>query len=285
MILIADSGSTKTDWVAFGADRKIHEFTTSGFNPLFNSTESIITELKRNVPLSEIREKISAVYFFGAGCSSTDRNKIVFDALTAHFPYAISFVEHDMLGCALAVCDSNPGLACILGTGSNICFFDGHHISDTRHGLGYVLGDEGSGSYFGKKLLSRYLYGLMPQDIETAFTREFNLTKEDIIRKTYKEPNPNVFLASFARFLSDHPGHHFIRDLVHSGFTEFFETNVLSYPESRNHPVHFVGSIAHFFADILNQVAEEKNIELGKIIRKPITGLTDYFMNGGKIPQ
>ena len=190
-----------------------------------------------------------------------------------------------MLGSALAVCDGIPGITCILGTGSNICYFDGKNISDTRHGLGYIIGDEGSGSYYGKKLLAWYLYKILPPDLDKAFFDKYHLDKELIIRKVYKEPDPNVFLASFAKFLSDNREHSFIRKLVYSGMNEFFETNVLSYSESKKVPIHFVGSIAWHFREILQTVANEKNVQIGNIIQKPVNGLAAYFLKGGMMPK
>lgn len=285
MILISDSGSTKADWVAVSNGVITGEYSTKGFNPFFHDKVFITAELSGNAGLNALRDKISAVYFFGAGCSSPERNAIIAEGLKEFFKYAIIAVEHDMLGCALSVCNGEPGLACIIGTGSNICFFDGRHVGSTRHGLGYVLGDEASGSYFGKKLLARYIYGLLPLHLEKSFSEKYQLSKEDIIRHVYSEPNPNVFLASFATFLSDHGDDPFIRSLIRSGIEEFFETNVLSYDESKHHPVHFAGSIAHFFADVIREVAQSKGVAVGNIIRKPINGLTEYFIKGGKIPE
>jgi glucosamine kinase len=285
MILISDSGSTKADWVAVSEGKIIEEFSTRGFNPFFHNKTFITGELSANEGLSRICDKVAAVYFFGAGCSSPERNEIVAEGLRSFFKNAIVSVEHDMLGCALSVCDGQPGLACIIGTGSNICFFDGRYIGSTRHGLGYVLGDEASGSYFGKKLLAWYIYGLLPSHLENAFRAQYQLGKEDIIRKVYSEPNPNVFLAGFATFLSDHGADPFIRNLIRNGIDEFFETNVKAYQESKTYPVHFAGSIAHFFSDVIREVATSKNIKSGNIIRKPISGLADYFIKGGKIPD
>lgn len=284
MILISDSGSTKADWVAVSNGVITGEYSTKGFNPFFHDQNFIITELDNNEGLCAIRDKISAVYFFGAGCSSPDRNSVIAEGLMLFFKNAIVSVEHDMLGCALSVCDGEPGLACIIGTGSNICFFDGRYVGSTRHGLGYVLGDEASGSYFGKKLLAWYIYGLLPEHLGKSFSEKYQLSKEDIIRRVYKEPNPNVFLASFATFLSDHGTDPFIRNLIRKGMEEFFETNVQAYDEYKHYPVHFAGSIAHFFSDVIREVAQAKNIVVGNIIRKPISGLAEYFMKGGKIP-
>jgi len=284
MILVADSGSTKADWIAGNAGAVNAEFHTKGFNPFFHDRNFILNELKDNSALRDFSKKVSMLYFFGAGCSSADRNKIIFDALSEFFPNAIITVEHDMLGSALAVCQGKPGMACILGTGSNICYFDGKIISETRHGLGYIIGDEGSGSYYGKKLLSMYLYKILPDDLQLAFSHAYGLEKEAIITKVYREPNTNVFLASFAGFLSQHADHPFIQKMIYEGMTEFFRTNVLSYKESFTVPVHFVGSIAWFFRETLHAVATENNILVGNIIRKPVTGLADYFLKGGKMP-
>jgi N-acetylglucosamine kinase-like BadF-type ATPase len=285
MILISDSGSTKADWIAVSEGIITGEYSTKGFNPFFHDKTFICAELENNEGLASISDKVSAVYFFGAGCSSPDRNAIISEGLRLFFVNAIVSVEHDMLGCALSVCNGEPGLACIIGTGSNICFFDGRYVGGTRHGLGYVLGDEASGSYFGKKLLAWFVYGLLPAHLDTSFREKYQLSKEDIIRKVYSEPNPNVFLASFATFLSDHGADPFIRNLIRKGMEEFFETNVMAYNESKQYPVHFAGSIAHFFSDVIRDVAQSKNILVGNIIRKPISGLADYFIRGGKIPD
>ena len=284
MILVADSGSTKADWIAGNNGSAVAEFSTKGFNPFFHDKNFILTELNSNVALKAISSEVSMLYFFGAGCSSPDRNKIITDGLTAFFTNAEVIVEHDMLGCALAVCEGKPGVACILGTGSNTCYFDGSQIADSRHGLGYVIGDEGSGSYYGKKLLAWYLYRIVPADLHQEFKSRYHLDKETIIENVYKKPNPNVYLASFATFLSDHASHPFIREMIYNGMLEFFRTNVMSYAESKKVPVHFVGSIAWFFKDILEQVASEYKVQLGNIIRKPVTGLAGYFLKGGKMP-
>lgn len=284
MILIADSGSTKADWIAGSDGSAKIDFQTRGMNPFFHDRKFIIPELESNETCKSIKSKITQLYFFGAGCSSESRNEIIREALSAFFTNANIIVDHDMLGSAIAVCEGKPGIACILGTGSNTCYFDGKNIAQTRHGLGYILGDEGSGSYYGKKLLAWYVYKILPSDLDTAFKEKYALSKEDIISKVYHQPDPNVFIASFARFLSDHSDHPFIIELVERGMKEFFETNVLSYPESKIVPVHFVGSIAWHFREILKKVAEEYYITTGNIIQKPISGLANYFFSGGKMP-
>ncbi len=284
MILVVDSGSTKADWIAGNKSEISGEFQTKGFNPFFHNRDFIFDEIKSNKGLFELRDRISQLFFFGAGCSSPARNEIIREALASVFTHAFVVVDHDMLGCAIAISGGKPGIACILGTGSNISFFDGKNISPVRHGLGYVLGDEGSGSYFGKKLLAYYIYRIMPSELENAFRLKYKLEKEEIISKVYQEPNANVFLASFATFLSDHNSHPYIQALVRSGIHEFFVTNVLSYPECKSTPVHFVGSIAHYFRNIIEDVALQFGIEVGTVARKPVNALADYFLSGGKMP-
>ncbi len=284
MILVADSGSTKADWIVGENGKVINEFHTKGFNPFFHDNKFIISELESSKGLTEIKNSVTEIFFFGAGCSSPERKKIIEVGLKDFFSNAKVIVDHDMLGSALAVCEGKPGMACILGTGSNICYFDGKDISDTRHGLGYVIGDEGSGSYYGKKLLAWFLYKILPPELDKAFADKYKLDKEAIIKKVYKEPDANVYLASFAKFLSDNKEHPFIQEMVYTGMQEFFKTNVLSYSESKKVPVHFVGSIAWHFREVLEKVAAEKNIKLGNIIQKPVNGLAAYFLNGGQMP-
>jgi glucosamine kinase len=285
MILVADSGSTKADWISGTHEGVSGSHHTKGFNPFFHDRNFILNELQNNSSLSDIRSRVSTLYFFGAGCSSSARNEIIREALASFFSNAVVVVDHDILGSAIALCDGKPGIACILGTGSNVCLFDGNKITDTRHGLGYVLGDEGSGSYYGKKLLAYYLYKILPADLEKEFRLRYRLDREEIISKVYQEPNPNVYLASFATFLSDFNSHPFITELVSEGMRDYLRTNVKSFPEYENLPAHFVGSIAFHFREILKSVAVQEGVSIGNIIQKPIQALASWFLNGGKMPS
>jgi glucosamine kinase len=278
MILIADSGSTKADWVL--ADKGIlkAEFNTIGFNPFFHNEKIVLDALNADQRLLEFKDHISEVKFFGAGCSSPQRNAIIQHALMKFFIHSSVSVEHDMKAAALATCGDDAGIACIIGTGSNVCYFDGKDVHEKAHGLGYVLGDEGSGSYFGKKLLAYYLYEILPEDLYKRFKEEYDLTKEMIVENVYHKPNANVYLASFAKFLSDHRDHEYIKKLVTNGMNEFFQTNVCAMDFYKKVPVHFVGSIAFYFEDILKDVAKSYDVTLGKIIKKPIYDLMKYFV-------
>lgn len=284
MILVADSGSTKTDWIAGLPGSEPQQFSTPGFNPFFQDYDFITKSLHANAALKAIRGHVKAIFFFGSGCSSPERKEQIRVPLSDFFTAADVIVDHDMLGCALSVCEGRAGIACILGTGSNTCLFNGTGLEPVRHGLGYVLGDEGSGSYFGKKLLSAYVYQNLPADLQKAFTARHPVTKEEILFHVYKQPAPNVYLASFAPFLSENIGHPWIKTLIKNAFREFFETNVLSYQESSTLPVHFTGSIAYCFRDFLAETAGTFSLKLGNVIQKPVNGLAAYFLNGGKMP-
>jgi N-acetylglucosamine kinase-like BadF-type ATPase len=227
--------------------------------------------------LSAVRDRVKEVHFFGAGCSSPERNALVRTALATFFSGADVEVEHDVMASVLATCGDDPGIACILGTGSNSCFFDGHIIHENNYGLGYIMGDEGSGSYLGKKLITHYLYGILPEAIRTAFEAKYVMNKEIMIENVYSKPGGNVWLASFARFLTEHPGDPWVQNTVRAGFSEFFDLYVCHYPDYRRLKIHFVGSIAHFFGDLLREVGSSKGADVGRIIRHPIIGLADYY--------
>lgn len=278
MLIVSDSGSTKADWLLTDYKDIKLEFNTPGFNPFFHDEKYILTELNHNRGLVHYAKEIKDVKFFGAGCSSPERNKIIESAFSKFFTGADVLVDHDMLGACLAASGNSPAIVCILGTGSNACYYDGKEVAECNHGLGYILGDEGSGSWFGKKLLSYYIYKLLPPEIENEMRQQFHLTKESIVSTIYNKPNANVFLASFAKYLSSHKEHRFIVDLVRKGFTEFYETNIAAYPESKKFPVHFIGSIAFHFNHILKEVAHKNNFTIGNIIVKPVDELLNYFV-------
>jgi N-acetylglucosamine kinase-like BadF-type ATPase len=278
MLLVADSGSTKADWLLADNGKVIHSFSSMGFNPFFHDAETVYKELSKNKSLKKFTHTIKDVKFFGAGCSSAPRNKIIANGLKKVFPNAKVLVDHDMLGAAYAACNNNAGLVCILGTGSNIAYFDGKNLSKTRHGLGYILGDESSGSYYGKKLLAYFIYETMPADLRKAFYAKYKMSKEKAIRHVYKMPDANVYMASFAKFISDHKNHIWIKQLVYKGMVDFFETNISAYSQYKIAPVHFIGSIAYYFNNTLRTVANEKGFTIGKIIVKPVDELMKYFL-------
>jgi N-acetylglucosamine kinase-like BadF-type ATPase len=275
MILVADSGSTKADW-KYVADNE-QFVSTRGFNPFFHDHDFILTELKAS-PLRDIVPEVTEVYFYGAGCSSPDRNAIVERALQAFFTEAKIVVGHDILGAAIATNFDAEGITCIIGTGSNSCHYDGKNWDQTVPALGYLLGDEASGSYLGRQLLADYLYKLLPPAVEKHLNEKYNLSKEIIFHQTYHEPNVNVYLASFARVLSEHLQEPYVQQVVKAGFRRFFEVHVMRYPKVHELPIHFVGSIAHHFEPLLDEVMAEKKLLKGKILKKPVHELYRYFM-------
>ena len=278
MLLVADSGSTKADWLLFDGKNISGPLHTMGFNPFFHSTEVVFDTMMKSPEMLDIREKITAVKFFGAGCSSAERNEIIAAGLRRFFTNAEVLVEHDLLACALATCGDEAGISCIIGTGSNSCWFDGQEVHERNYGLGFILGDEGSGSWLGKKLLTFYLYGRLPEDLAAAFHAAYGLNKNDIINKVYKEPNANVWLASFTRFLSDHYDHPFVREMIRQSMRDFCDLYVCDYPNYRSVPVHFVGSVAFVFRRELEEVAAEIGFHIGKIIKQPVDDLMAYFV-------
>jgi N-acetylglucosamine kinase-like BadF-type ATPase len=278
MLLVADSGSTKADWLLFDGDKITGPIHTMGFNPFFHSSEFVLESLMKSEEMKNIRDQITNVKFFGAGCSSDDRNEIIALGLRNFFTKADVLVEHDLLACAIATCGNTKGIACIIGTGSNSCYFDGAEVHERNYGLGYILGDEGSGSYFGKKLLTYYLYERLPSDLQKDFKETYHLSKNDIIDKVYKEPNPNVWLASFSRFLSKHQEHPYIKEMILQGMRDFCNLYVCDFPTYKTEKVHFVGSVAFIFSAELHQVADELGFTIGKIIKQPIDDLMQYFV-------
>ncbi len=280
MILVADSGSSKTDWLLALPQNKTQQFRTSGLNPYFLSEREIIKILQDQVPeMIAHAPDIKEIYFFGAGCSSPDRHEIVSNALSNFFAKSYISVDSDLLGSAYATCGREKGLCCVLGTGSNISFFDGENIHAGQHGLGFVLGDEGGGSWFGKALVTDFLYGNMPDEISERFNEKYGLDKQIVIRSVYQAPNANSYLASFSRFLSEIRETAYAQDLLRRGLLEFIETDIKSYPEYNNYKCNFVGSIAYVFTDELKAVCKESGVRVGKVIQQPIHDLLKFIVS------
>ncbi len=278
MLLVADSGSTKADWKLCFKGELVGDYVSMGFNPFFHDSQIVVKELSGIHGLMAHANEVHRIFFFGAGCSHPTRNQIIADGLKKVFPNASINVGHDLDASAYATCGDEPGIACILGTGSNSCYYDGKRVHEFNHGLGYIIGDEGSGTYYGKKLLAYFLYKILPPDIHADFENNYHLTKETIMENIYYKSGVNVYLASFSKFLSQHRDHPYIKNLVLKGMGEFMDVNVCNISGFNNVPVHFIGSIAYHFADILKEAAKPRNIIVGKIIQKPIDNLMDYFL-------
>lgn len=279
MYFIIESGSTKSDWVLVDNKNNQSFFSTMGFNPYFHSADIIEAELKKNTEIMHLVPSIKGIYFYGAGCSSPELNEIVEEGLSRIFPTASILVEHDLLACAYATYSGKPGISCIIGTGSNSCYFDGQNLLEEVPALGYVLGDEGSGSYFGKQLLSSFLYHHLPQDIEADFIATYQLDKDQIVDKVYREPNANVFIASFMPFIAKHKENSFFSEMVYQGFKHFMQVHVCCYDNFKDTEVHFVGSLSKIFEKELHKAAAELGIQIASIVQKPVIGLVNYHLH------
>ena len=278
MILIADSGSTKCDWAIVDYEKNIFNFTTAGINPYFHDEDYITEELLRNTDLMKYSQLVKSVFFYGAGCSSKKLNKIVENALTGIFLEATILIDHDLVAAAYSTYQSEPAITCILGTGSNSCHFDGEVVTEEVPALAYILGDEGSGSYYGKKLLTGFLYKQLPEDMHDALVQEFALTKDMIIEKVYMKPNANVYLASFMKFITKFKHEKFVQDMIKHGMVKFMKIHVCCYKNYTTEKTHFIGSIAFYFEELLREAADELNINVGTITKKPIEGLVKYHI-------
>ncbi len=279
MILFADSGSTKTAWLLYDtAARSRKYFETLGINPIIHHHEEIYQKVFSNTELVSHANEVSEIRFFGAGCSSTERNNLAASALKSIFTNATIEIDHDMKAAAYAICGSEPGIACILGTGSNSIFFDGEHLVDSYAGIGYILGDEASGAYFGKIILRDFLYHLLPEEIEQYLLSDHKLEKNTIFQLVYKEASPNRYLASFAPVLSKFRHTDYAQVVLQRGFTEFFDFHVSCFENYQDYTVGFVGSIANCFRLELEKVANDFECRLGKFVVNPIDDIADYFI-------
>lgn len=280
MILVADSGSSKTDWLLSIPHHENIQFRTAGLNPYFLTEKEIVKILQEQAAdMLAFAPDIEEIYFFGAGCSSPDRHEIVSNALSQLFTKSFISVDSDLLGSAYATCGHDKGLCCVLGTGSNISLFDGEETHAGKHGLGFVLGDEGSGTWFGKALITDFLYGKMPEDVSKKFNDQYHLDKDVVIKNVYQKPGANSYLASFARFLSEIRETEYAQALLSAGLVEFIDTNIKSYPQYNRYKCNFVGSIAYVFADELTALCKSNGVRVGKIIKQPIHDLMTFILS------
>lgn len=278
MILVVDSGSFKSDWMFNPSGRESLSYRTQGINPFFTPEKEIIKIIQSFKEIAPYINDISEIYFFGSGCTSPDRREIVSNAVTHVFKNAFVSVDTDLIGSAYATCGDQPGFISTMGTGSNISFFDGENVLASKFGTGFILGDLGSGAWFGKKLITDYLYGRMPSEISLEFGSVYDINKESVMKHVYQEPNPNAYLASFAPFLADHTENTYISDILYDGFEEFVKTNIFSYADYPDYECHFVGSIAYFYNEHLRVVCRNNNIRVGKIIQQPIQDLYAFVL-------
>lgn len=276
MILIADSGSTKTDWCLVEHGEVLQQIFTKGTNPFFQSEEEISNEIAANLLPQLKTAEADAVYFYGAGCAFPDKIETVRHAILRHLQVKGEVeVSTDMLAAARGLCGHRAGIACIMGTGSNSCYYDGEKIVQNVSPLGFILGDEGSGACLGKLLVGDILKNQMTPELKEKFLSQFNLTAADIIDRVYRKPFPNRFLASLSPFLAQNLNEPCIHSLVLNSFKSFLKRNVMQY-DYQNHEVHFIGSVAYYYKDVLAQATVEMGIRLGTILKSPMEGLIAY---------
>jgi glucosamine kinase len=273
--LIADSGSTKTEWCLLDGKKK-SIINSQGMSPYFISEARMEDIIIAEVLPSLKKAVVEEIYYYGTGCTNPQNARMVKRVLKKIFPSATVKVDSDVAGAAKALCGNEKGIACILGTGSSSCYYNGKKIAKNNPGLGFILGDEGSGAYLGKKVVQYFLYNTFDEDLRARFDAKFVTNASEILDAVYKKPLANRYLASFAIFLSENRGHYMVENIIEDGFHDFFYAHVYKFRESWNYPVHFTGSIAFGFKDVLTEMCSSYQLELGNILRNPMEGLIAY---------
>jgi N-acetylglucosamine kinase-like BadF-type ATPase len=277
MILIADGGSTKADWIAVDNDKnEVFRVRTLGLNPAVVSEEELENRIINMFQLMDVKEDVAEIHFYGAGCGTPKPIEILNNILQAIFVNAKICIAEDMLAAVYAASGNKPAMVCILGTGSNSCYFDGKKMRMLTPSLGYILMDEASGNYFGKKLVIDYYYKKMPKRIAEKFNKEYNLDADFIKKNLYRESNPNMYLANFAKFMFEFKEDKYIKRIIKKGFQEFFRYRVLPYDKTIETPIYFIGSIAYYFRDILEKIAKKNQLKITDVIQRPIDNLLEY---------
>ena len=277
MILIADSGSTKTEWREVTEGVAGRSYISSGINPFFVTGEDIISLLRKEIPELE-GSTASRIFFYGTGVSSAAKAEIVRGALVSFFGTGELFIGSDLLGAARSLCQTDPGIACIIGTGSNSCYYDGKVIVSNVSPLGYILGDEGGGAVLGRKLVSGVLKKQLPGIVIENFFKAYPYTPAGILDNVYNMPFPNRFLGQFTRFIADNIHVPELQAIITSSFDEFMIRNVLQYPEARKYPVHFTGSVAYHFRPFLEELLTKYRLQAGLFTLTPMENLVRYHI-------
>ena len=276
MILLADGGSTKVDWCLIDQGQLVKQIFTEGANPFFRTSEDISRELSKVLEPELEKYTIESIHFFGAGCAFAEKNEIIRKAIADVFEVSCIEVGSDLLAAAKSMCGREKGIACIIGTGSNSCFYDGEKIKENVSPLGYILGDEGSGAVLGRLLVGACLKNQLTTGLKEKFLKQFDITPQVILDKVYKQPLANRFLASLSPFLIQNIEDKSIQSIVYTAFKDFFMKNVMQY-DYKNNTIHLTGSIAYHYREVLNSVAQDLNLNLGTIEQSPMKGLIKYY--------
>ena len=273
--LIVESGSTKTDWVFISSDSELR-FSTEGTNP--SASEDFFNIRDAIKGLDSISDQVISIHFFGAGIINDHARRLIQSWLSPYFKNCRHFqIESDMLGAAISTAGEKKGIICILGTGSNSCVFDGQKIIDNIPALGFALSNEGGGSKIGSQLIKAYFYGLLPKDVHAEFSSLYAIEKSELVEQVYKKENPTAFLAGYAKFLNETKNKSWRKEFMFPIFQEFIDIRIKQYSDYSGYDLHFVGSIAYFYADLLKEVLQNNNLTCTSIVPKPIDGLVDYF--------
>ncbi len=275
--LLADSGSTKTDWCLLRKGKKAVHYSTQGINPYIQSKEAIAAMLKTELPWDNKKHKVDKLLYFGAGAANEEKQTLLKSILKAHFGIAKTEVQSDMVAAAQALCGDKPGVVCILGTGSASCYYNGKKIKEQRPSLGYIAGDEGGGNYMGKRILQYYAYGTFDIELKMAFEMRFGDDIRKVINKLYHEANPNRYLASMVVLLKENRGHYMVENIIEDCLNDFFHTSILKHRHSWNLPLYFSGSVAYEFRDVLDNLCAQYELEIGDVIKAPMDGLIRYY--------
>ena len=279
MLAVCDGGSTKADWKIWTNDGELVHIATTGFNPNYNTRQQIAAIVQNELAVKFGTRTPDAIFYYGAGCSDASRKQVVADALSRVFNQSKIEVNTDLLAAARATCGDQPGIVCILGTGSNSVLYDGKNEIDNVTNLGFLLGDEGSGSQMGKKLVQAYFYREMPEELHPAMEQACPNGRKDILDKVYhSNVVPAAYLASFVQLFSSHLEHPFIRKLFRDCFIEFLTRHVCKYENHQNLPVNSVGSVGFYCKNILQEATDELNLHLGNVVKKPALNLLNYHL-------
>ena len=278
MILIADSGSTKCSWAMCDQQGNIlKDILTIGFNPYFIDHQNIIIQLTES-ELNLHRKEITTVFFYGAGCSSKEKNKIIQEPLKEFFTNAEITVKHDLDAACFAMYNGNPNITCILGTGSNSCFYDGKEIVEHAPSLGFIMGDEASGNYFGKRILNLYFNKLLPKNLKKEFENSFDTNITTINNNIYNNNRANVFLAKYFPFIIETKHHPLIQKLIKETLDEFINIHVKCFNNYNNFEINFIGSVAHFLCKEIQEAIKRNNLKEGRILQNPIKKLIEFHV-------
>lgn len=278
MILVADSGSTCTKWVILEENKMVADFSTKGFNPYFTKSKEIHDELLDKFPKAFNHKRIEKIFFYGAGCSTDKLKRIISNELHIFFQNSFIYIETDLLAAARSLFHKEAGIAIILGTGSNTCFYNGSEITQNIRSLGFILGDEGGGDYLGKLFIQALLNKELPINIEKLFFKEFNLDTDKILHAVYKEEYPNRFLASFTKFIKANSSTPEIQTIIDKSFIDLFEKHICKYINYKNEIIRATGSIAHYFEKDLKKIAANYELDIDLITKDPINLLTEFHL-------